>query len=276
VAEPKRIKNVDKGCRPSTARFRGNGRIEPAGFTLIELLLVVAVIAILAAMLMPTLSSAKKKAKQSNCVSNLRQLELGAQLYTQDNNGRLLDNLPLTQYPASTNCWVLGNMKEPSEAINSSLLKRGTLFPYAGQAGLYHCPADVSQAQNQLRLRSYSMNGWFGSRIMEEFSQHTAFRTFMKDTELSVARPSALWQFADEHPNTIDDGWFLVTMDDSIPFASAPGTAHQNGYDLSFADGHVENYKLRDPASAALGQLQAHFTAGNTDWQRLKQATTIR
>ena len=243
---------------------------------MIELLLVVAVIAILAAMLMPTYSRAKKKAKQTNCVSNLRQLELGAQLYTQDNNGRLLENMPETQSPAPTNCWVLGNMKEPSEAIDANLLKRGTLFPYAGQDALYHCPADVSQAQNQLRLRSYSMNGWFGSRMMEELNHNSAFRTFMKDMELSVARPAALWRFADEHPNTIDDGWFLVTMDDSMPFASAPGTAHQNGYDLSFADGHVENYKLRDPESVALGQAQAQIKPGNTDWLRLKQVTTIR
>jgi prepilin-type N-terminal cleavage/methylation domain-containing protein/prepilin-type processing-associated H-X9-DG protein len=246
------------------------------GFTLIELLLVLAVIGILAAMLLPTVSTAKKKARQTNCVSNLRQLELGAQLYTQDNNGKLLENLPVTQFPTPTNSWVLGNMKEPSEATNSSLLRRGTLFPYTGQEGLYHCPADVSQAQNQLRLRSYSMNGWFGSRIMELLSHSSEFRTFLKDAEVSVARPGALWRFADEHPNTIDDGWFLVTMDDSRPFASAPGTAHQNGYDLSFADGHVENYRLRDPESQAIGQSQAQFKPANSDWQKLKQVTTTR
>ena len=68
-------------------------RLRKPGFTLIELLVVIAIIGILASLLLPTLASAKEKARRANCMSNLRQISLAVHVYALDNNDRLFDGL---------------------------------------------------------------------------------------------------------------------------------------------------------------------------------------
>jgi len=247
------------------------GRCPGQGFTLIELLLVIAIIAILAALLMPALATAQAKGKRTACLNNLKQCILSFQMYSADNDGKLAQNYPLKQ--GEGNSWVLGNMKVTSDSTNVTYIRQGKLFPYASQVALYRCPADPSRTGRVPRVRSYSMNSWIGSRAMETYPRSSGFRTFVRDSELSAAGPAMIWVMADEHEASIDDAWFLVTMDDSQPFASFPATRHERGYGLSFGDGHAEFYKLRDPRT----QLDSgHSSRDNSDWQRLKQVTTIR
>jgi prepilin-type processing-associated H-X9-DG protein len=238
---------------------------------LVELLLVVGVIAILAALLMPALAAAQAKGKRSACLDNLKQSALSFQMYTADNDGKLAQNYPLG--PAGSNSWVLGDMKVSGDSTNKTLIRRGKFFPYASQVTLYRCPADPSRTGDAPRVRSYSMNGWMGSRYMESYPRTNGFRTFVRDSEVAAAGPATLWVIADEHESTIDDAWFLVTMDDSQPFASMPATRHGGSYGLNFADGHAEFYKLQESASRT---TEGQVSASNPDWQRLKQVTTIR
>jgi type II secretory pathway pseudopilin PulG len=236
---------------------------------LIELLLVIAVITILAALLMPALAVAQAKGKRVACLDNLKQSALSFQMYAADNDGKLVQNYP--QYEGDS--WVLGNMKVLGDSTNTTLIRQGKFFPYASQVTLYRCPTDPSRTGDAPRVRSYSMNGWIGSRYMETYPRPAGFRTFVRDSELSAACPAKLWVLIDEHERSIDDAWFLVTMDDSQPFASLPATRHEGGYGLNFADGHAEFFKLRTSESqVAAGQV----SASNSDWQRLKQVTTIR
>jgi prepilin-type N-terminal cleavage/methylation domain-containing protein/prepilin-type processing-associated H-X9-DG protein len=247
------------------------------GFTLVELLLVVAIIGLLAAMLMPALSSAASKGRKAGCLNNLKQLEIAAHLYAGDNDGRLPENqLEPSPETRNTNAWVLGNMASSQESTNAVLIRRGKLFPYASQTTLYRCPADPSNTRGVPRVRSYSMNGWMGSRYMELNSINNGFRTFLRETELASSAPACLWVIADEHEGSIDDAFFLVTMDNSRPFASFPATRHDKGYSLTFADGHAETYKLRDPKTRFSAGLAYQISPENADWLKLKQVTTTR
>ena len=250
----------------------------PAGsaasaFTLVELLVVLAIVAILAGLLLPALTAAKTKSLRISCLNNLKQLALCSQMYATDNDGNLVKNVPLT---VASNTWIAGSLKNASDATNTALIRQGKLFSYASQASVYRCPADRAQAGGVARVRSYSMNGWMGSRCMASQGRKGGFRTFARDNELVASRPAALWVIADEHPASIDDAWFLVTMDDSQPFASCPATRHDRGYGLNFAYGHAEVYHLRDPASHALetGGDPRQVSAQNADWLRLKEVTT--
>jgi len=235
--------------------------------------MVIAIIAILAALLLPALSSAQSQGRRATCLNNLKQLSLSTHLYTADNDGKLAENLPEGQ---SANSWVLGNMKYTNQATNEMLIRQSKFFPYASQLATFRCPADASQMRGVPRVRSYSMNGWMGSRYMENVSRTNGYRTFVRDSEIAMARPSALWTLADEHEASIDDGFFLVTMDDTRPFASFPAVRHARGYALSFADAHVEIYKLRDGDTFLMGSTQPGINARNIDWQKLKSVTTLR
>src|SRR5262245_12955192 len=194
-------------------------------------------------------------------------------MYAADNEGKLPENTPENLTP---NTWVNGNMEVAREATNQLLIQKGKLYPYVRNPAVYHCPSDLSESGGIPRVRSYSMNGWAGSRYMESHTQSSNFRTFVRESELAAVGPANIWLVLDEHEASINDAWFLVTMDDSDPFANFPAKRHGQAYDLNFGDGHVELYRLRDPESQTLGSLRAHFSVKNSDWVKIKQVTSVR
>jgi len=241
----------------------------------VELLVAVGVITVLAALSLPLLAAAKGKGKQTSCLNNLHQLGLAQQIYASDNSGQLVANLPDVPQYANVNSWVQGDVQVAVQSTNPAYLRRGLLFPYVNQPSVYWCPADPSQIGGQPRVRSYSMNGWVGSRYMETYPGQQGYRTFVRESEFTTASPAAIWTMIDEHELSIDDGWFLVTMDNSRPFASFPATRHRRAYTWNFADGHADLWRLRD-INTPWAPGGKPVSSQNTDWLRLKQATTVR
>lgn len=257
-------------------------------FSLVELLIVIAIIAIVAAVLLPVLAAAQAKGRQTACLNNLRQLVSCWLVYADDNGSKFADNLPLVYLPSVSNNWALGNMKIPNESTNAGLLRRGELFPYTTQTSLYKCPSDPSFTGTTPRVRSYSMNSWIGNQYMlqgitgnadvvgvNNFGRETGYPNFVIENQVRLLGASSLWVIGDEDQASIDDPWWLVTMDDSQPFASFPASRHTRGYNLSFADGHVERWALRDPNTVSFAYIQyVAITAKNSDWIKLKRVTT--
>jgi prepilin-type N-terminal cleavage/methylation domain-containing protein len=273
--QPKRnVQSRGGGTGILPVSFGSHGRDARAtgAFTLIELLVVIAIIGILAGLLLPALSAAKARAQTASCLSNLRQFALALPMFAGDHDGELPGNWPLGVTPANTNVWTLGTMKLTDDLTNETLLRQGQLFSYLGHARVYRCPADTNARAGVLSVRSYAMNSWMGSRYMETEANQRGFRTFVRDTEFANAHaPSGLWLWLDEDVTTLDDGFFRVNMDDSLPFASLPASRHRRSAALNFADGHAGVFALRDDTT----QPGKQTSARNTDWIRLKQITTV-
>jgi prepilin-type N-terminal cleavage/methylation domain-containing protein/prepilin-type processing-associated H-X9-DG protein len=246
-------------------------------FTLIELLVVIAIIAILASMLLPALAKAKSKAQQIQCLNNTRQLTVAWHLYSGDASDRVANNYGVNETLQAISAnkldnWVNNVMTWGASPgvisdvsnTNRDWVTKGVLGRYTSTTiGVYKCPADnyLSPVQrlNKFteRNRSLSMNSIFG-----RFSTSTdpnvdptirgvnwgfqQYRQYL--TQSQIPRPSKTWLVLDEHPDSINDGFFI-----NNPSASAwqdiPAALHNGGCVFSFADGHSETRRWKSSSS---------------------------
>ncbi|MGC3960552.1 MAG: prepilin-type N-terminal cleavage/methylation domain-containing protein [Verrucomicrobiota bacterium] len=234
------------------------GRSITYGFTLVELLIVIALIATLAALLLPVLQQARARATGYQSINNTRQLVFAWMLYADDHNGRLPYNLggagggknPAMKTDAN---WVNNNLtwELDSDNTNTATLTEASLGPYVNRVNqIYRCPNDkvLSNVQRQAgwsqRVRSYSMNAMIGDageltdQGVNENNPH--YVQFFRITD--IPQPADIFVFVEEHPDSINDGYFLNRYYVNH-WIDLPSSDHNGAAPFAFADGHAQLHR---------------------------------
>jgi prepilin-type N-terminal cleavage/methylation domain-containing protein/prepilin-type processing-associated H-X9-DG protein len=178
------------------------------GFTLIELLVVIAIIAILAAILFPVFARAREKARQTSCLSNVKQLTLGVQMYTQDYD----EVMPRCRNFTTRTLWLQD------------------IEPYVNNRQIYTCPSGDFFAWPEDGLNSGSRTEvtygftWDNSRHLAKLSD------IENPSETAFLADGLGYMFYPEPPGgtpraVLDAGYRIQPR-------------HNGGANLGFVDGH--------------------------------------
>jgi prepilin-type N-terminal cleavage/methylation domain-containing protein/prepilin-type processing-associated H-X9-DG protein len=207
--------------------YKRGGR---SGFTLIELLVVIAIIAILAGLLLPALAQAKRAAKATHCLNNLRQLGLATAMYAEDNN----DRLPASSHMPKQKSWVATLPAYLGYTVNATNL--------GGTTNIYRCPVEKRDSN---RLYSYAANDFLMNfATLPGNPSPIAFTT-------EVAKPSETLWMGESSENLLNEDHFHFAGSEVDGEGYTPKAfesqvmvrRHSGGANYLFLDGHIQGLK---------------------------------
>jgi prepilin-type N-terminal cleavage/methylation domain-containing protein/prepilin-type processing-associated H-X9-DG protein len=236
-------------------------RPERPGFTLIELLVVIAIIAILAAILFPVFAQARESARQTTCLSNLKQIALASQMYAQDYDETFVPvgGTIEEKWPAP------GRMtRDGVKPVNGWSMN---LLPYSKSRDLFQClsmdttfqgSGDCKAFNGQRMTNHYAYNAWLGADDSYGIGYFTSAdrKTVLTSpmTMSQVAQPANVvshFHSGSVPPYGATWGCVYVTIEQPDFYNKIrPRVRHKNGDNFAFVDGHAKWIEVKQADSA--------------------------
>ena len=245
------------------------------GFTLVELLVVIAIIAILMAVLMPALHLAREQGKRATCLSNLKQLTFAWIMYADENDDKIVcgDVEEGGDFETEQGRWAPGGMHYherpwvlkdwPGVSVPNQKIavEEGALFPYCKNVKLYRCSTGYSD-----EVRTYSVidamncNDFYGGRMIKK--------------RVKIKGAGQRFVFVDDGVANRKGGWSVNYSQER--WEDEPPIRHGNGANWSFADGHSEYWKWKDPRTYTTDKDGDIVSSNNEDLLNVRIEAFVR
>jgi prepilin-type N-terminal cleavage/methylation domain-containing protein len=227
------------------------------GFTLIELLVVISIIALLIAILIPLLHSAREQGQRAVCIANLKQLHLAWWAYAEDHDGHVVPIWHHYPKPPSSDKKSWAHKLVWTDSSYEYHVEEGFFWPYIKSRKTYACPSTpryrrLSRGSNVCYRLSSNLYKGFGLSSKPNVHEFTI-------PVYEIKQPGQRMLFFDEgrsgshYPEP-----YIGQQISNIPKEcwaqfDYPPVHHNNGTCLSFVDGHIEYWKWKDPRTIKVG-----------------------
>ncbi len=270
--------------------------IKNEGFTLIELLVVIAIIAILMAILMPSLRIAKDHANVVRCLSNLRNLSAAWLMFQDTYDGELVNsNVPSDVGGKSTDYdktyWVEPPQDDDKLTVADydatvqhewNGIKAGALFTYVKNVDTYRCPGDRRKAGQYLARpwRSYSITGNLNGEENPDPPQTSGTTGKGIKKYIEIRKPYETYVFIEEtEGRRFNKGSWILDYNKHT-WIDPLAILHNDQSCLSFADGHAEKHKWLDERTIEMCekqlQMEDHRVPPSVDYEYMWERYILR